>query len=81
MYRLCRFLTLPKLATGDYDELVNHLGNDNTLASILLSLAHELTHNYQWINNIPLTPIGRERQAARYAKYIINEYSLTRDHP
>ncbi len=70
-----------KIATGDYDELVSDLGNDNALASILLSLAHELTHYYQWINDIQLTPIGRERQAARYANYIIDEYSLTRDHP
>lgn len=70
-----------KIATGDYDELVSDLGDDNALASILLSLAHELTHYYQWINNIPLTSIGRERQAARYANYIIDEYSLTRDHP
>lgn len=70
-----------KIATGDYDKLVTDLGNDNALASILLSLAHELTHYYQWINNIPLTPIGRERQATRYANYIIDEYSLTRDHP
>ncbi len=70
-----------KIATGDYDELSSELGVDNALASILLTLAHELTHYYQWINNIQLTPIGRERQATRYANYIIDEYSLTREHP
>lgn len=70
-----------RIATGDYDELTDSLGVDNALASILLTLAHELTHYYQWINNIPLTPAGRERQASRYANYIIDEYSSTREHP
>ena len=66
-----------RIAAGDYNELANHLGKDNALASILLSLAHELTHYYQWINNIQLTPMGRER----YANYIIDEYASTREHP
>ena len=70
-----------RIATGDYNELMSDLGNDNALASILFTLAHELTHYYQWINNIQLTPIGRERQATRYANYIIDEYSLTKEHP
>ena len=70
-----------RIATGDYEELKSDLGNDNALASILHSLAHELTHYYQWINNIQLTPIGRERQATRYARYIMDEYALTREHP
>ena len=70
-----------RIATGDYEELKSDLGNDNALASILLSLAHELTHYYQWINNIQLTSIGRERQATRYARYIMDEYALTREHP
>lgn len=70
-----------RIATGDYDELAGNLGRDNALASILLSLAHELTHYYQWINNIQLTPVGRERQATRYANYIIDEYASTRAHP
>ena len=70
-----------RIATGDYDELTQNFGKDNALASILLSLAHELTHYYQWINNIQLTPIGRERQATIYSNYIIDEYSLTCEHP
>ena len=70
-----------KIATGDYGDLTRALGKDNALASILQTLAHELTHYYQWINNIHLTPIGRERQATRYSNYIIDEYSTTREHP
>ena len=64
-----------RIATGDYEELASHSGKDNALATILASFAHELTHYYQWINNVPLTAIGRERQAGRYAEYIIDEYS------
>ncbi len=70
-----------RIATGDYDELKNARGRDNALASIFISIAHELTHYYQWINNLQLTDIGRERQATRYAYFIVEEYSLTREHP
>ena len=70
-----------RIATGDYAELANKLGKDNALATILAALAHELTHYYQWINNLQLTSIGRERQATRYANYIVDEYSLTCEHP
>ncbi len=70
-----------KISTGDYLELISSLGKDNALATILASLVHELTHYFQWINGIQLTPIGRERQANNYAQYIIDEYSLTCEHP
>lgn len=70
-----------RIATGDYHELVDKLGKDNALATILASLAHELTHYYQWINGIQLTAIGRERQATRYSNYIVDEYSSTCEHP
>lgn len=70
-----------RIATGDYEALKAKRGKDNALASILDSIAHELTHYYQWINQIPLTPIGAERQAARYACFILDEYAQTREHP
>lgn len=70
-----------RIATGDYTELKNSIGWDNALASILVTVAHELTHYFQWINNLQLTEIGRERQATRYAHYILAEYSMTREHP
>ena len=70
-----------RVATGDYLELCNEVGKDNALASILTSIAHELTHYFQWINNLQLTPIGAERQATKYSKYILYEYSLTCEHP
>lgn len=70
-----------KIAVGDYETLEVKWGKDNALASILLTLAHEITHYYQWLNNIQITSSSRERQANRCAKYIIDEYSLTREHP
>ena len=70
-----------RLATGDYNELVYTLGKDNALASILLSLAHELTHYFQWINGVQLSDIGKERQAVIYSRKIMDEYALTCEHP
>lgn len=70
-----------RIATGDYTKRKLEWGQDNALASILVSIAHELTHYFQWINGIRLTDIGIERQATRYARLIIDEYAITRDHP
>ena len=69
------------IAAGDYDDLCRKWGRDNALAAILNTIAHELTHYFQWINSLQLTPIGEERQAARYAGYILDEYAETREHP
>lgn len=70
-----------RLATGDYPAICSKRGKDNALASIIASLAHELTHYFQWLNDIKLTEIGIERQAKKYAIFILNEYSETREHP
>ncbi len=70
-----------RIATGDYDAMVRDIGKDNALAAILTTLAHELTHYFQWINGTELTDIGRERQAKRYSRYIVYEYSLVYEHP
>ncbi len=70
-----------RIAAGDYDDLKNEIGKDNAIAAILSSIAHEITHYFQWINNLQLTDIGRERQATRYSHLIIDMYSKTCDHP
>ena len=69
------------IATGDYDELFDKRGRDNAIAAVLRTVAHELTHYFQWINNIELTEIGYERQAVRYADLIVGAYAQTREHP
>ncbi len=70
-----------RIAAGDYKELCSKRGKDNALTAILLTIAHELTHYFQWINGIQLTPMGEERQAAKYAGYILDEYAETRERP
>lgn len=69
------------IAIGDYDELLEQFGRDNAIAAVLRTVAHELTHYFQWINNIELTEIGYERQAVRFADLIVGAYAQTREHP
>ena len=70
-----------RIATGDYVELLAKWDRDNALAAILSTLAHELTHYFQWLNDLDLTLIGEERQATCYARQILSDYAQTRDHP
>jgi len=70
-----------QIAIGEYAKIFKKRGQDNALAAILCSIAHELTHYFQWINGISLTPIGTERQASQCARLILNEYANMREHP
>ena len=70
-----------RVATGDYMELLGKRGKDNALAAMLYTVIHELTHYFQWLNDLDLTLIGEERQATNYSKTIMFDYSETRDHP
>ena len=63
-----------RLATGDYQELVIERGKEQAMWSILATFVHELTHYYQFVNNIELTPVGEERQASAYVKRILAAY-------
>lgn len=66
-----------RIATGDYMELLDELGKDEALASVLNSMAHELGHYYQWIDDEEFD----EESAEDTADYMIGLYSDTRDHP
>lgn len=57
---------------GDYEKLLREHGKEDSLWIILGSIAHELTHYYQWINNLSLTECGMERYAKAYVDYCIN---------
>ena len=70
-----------RIATGDYPDLLDSLGRDDVIATILTVIAHEMTHYFQWINALPLTERGRERQSTQYSHFILDEYSQTRAHP
>ena len=66
-----------KIATGDYQELLEELGTDNALASILNSIAHELIHYQQWLKDENFGEI----KAVKKAEQLIDQYAETRDHP
>lgn len=70
-----------RVAAGDYMDLCHKWRKDSALTAILSTIAHEFTHYFQWINALKLTPIGQERQATNYARYILDEYAETREHP
>lgn len=70
-----------RVSTGDFGEIKARNGRDNAVFAILHSVAHELTHYFQWVNGLELTAIGEERQAAYYADIIIDEYMDVYDHP
>ncbi|MCM3729789.1 hypothetical protein M3226_30110 [Neobacillus cucumis] len=66
-----------RVATGDYLELVEEIGQDNALASILGSVAHELGHYYQWVDDLELDEEGAENNK----EYMLDLYAQTREHP
>ena len=69
-----------RIAIGDYKKRVESWGKDFAVANTLLDIAHELTHYFQWVNDIRLTEIGEERQATVYARDIL-EYFLMECEP
>jgi len=70
-----------RVSQGDYANEVQERGQDNALASILHSIAHELTHYYQWLNKVELPEDKEEAQAVRQARCVIRKYAETREHP
>lgn len=66
-----------RVATGDYLELLEKSGKDNALAAILGSVAHELGHYYQWVDDLELDEKGAENNK----DYMIDLYAQTREHP
>lgn len=70
-----------RVAVGDYSKLCSEWGKDDALGEFLKVIAHELTHYFQWINNLDLTLVGEERQATRYSRFILDEYAEIKEHP
>lgn len=64
-----------RVSAGDYGDMLRKRKKEDALASILMSISHELTHYYQWINDVKLTPIGTERQATTYGRAVVWEYA------
>lgn len=63
-----------RIAVGDFDPLVREKDLFNALCAAAASLAHELTHYYQWLNDMRLTERQEERQACYYSRKIVYMY-------
>lgn len=66
------------VATGKYESTALIEGSYSAIASVLFTIAHELTHYFQWINGVELTEIGSERQATNYGRLILWDYMTGR---
>ena len=58
-------------------ERLDECGQDNALAGILGSIAHELGHYYQWVDDKELDEEGAED----FGEELLDEYAATREHP
>ena len=82
-----------RIAVGDYEDLLKERfhgdvqeAKDNALAAILCSIAHELSHYFQWIKDREAwceleDHTKYERQAVYYAREIVRDYADVVDHP
>ena len=60
-----------RIAVGDYKIIKRRYGRDNALASILSSLAHEIVHYRQWLND----EMFCEKQAVRQSGEMVRRYA------
>lgn len=63
-----------KIAVGDFAVMTEKSNEFSALCNTAASLAHELTHYYQWLNDFQLSEVQEERQAAYYSKKIVYMY-------
>lgn len=63
-----------KISVGDYCDIIHSKGIYCALCGMVASVAHELTHYYQWLNNMELSESQEERQAEYYSKKIVYQY-------
>lgn len=52
-----------RVATGEYQRLKRQYGRHRALASLIVSLAHEVVHYFQWLNENDVTERNVQRQA------------------
>ena len=66
-----------RIATGDYADLEQVDGRDDTLASFIHTLSHEIIHYFQWCD----TGNATERGVDRKADTMLRRYALDVDRP
>ncbi|WP_285768292.1 hypothetical protein [Peribacillus sp. SI8-4] len=62
-----------RIATGDYDELIQDRGKVNALYAMLDTFAHEIIHYQQWINDEKMD----EDEAEEKGFKLVDRYSET----
>lgn len=74
-----------RVSVGDYWTMAEERGKDDALGAILHSIAHELSHYFQWLKDPDFCNEEHdgkaERQAKYYANAILEDYKQTREHP
>ena len=70
-----------KMATGDIQDLIKKRGKNNALATLIISIVHDLTYYFQWIYGIDFSSDKSKKQAWYYANRILDKYSETREAP
>ncbi|PAE35438.1 DUF2750 domain-containing protein [Bacillus sp. 7884-1] len=63
-----------RVATGDFQELVSERGEENAILAILNSIAHEIIHYQQWLNNPDLDEENAETEAMEHSVKLMDEY-------
>lgn len=63
-----------KVATGDFQELVSERGEDNAILAILNSIAHEIIHYRQWLENPDFDEEKAETEAEHESTKLVDEY-------
>ncbi|MEE3952801.1 hypothetical protein [Peribacillus frigoritolerans] len=62
-----------RIATGDYSELIEERGKKDALYAMLDSIAHEIIHYQQWLENRELN----EEEAEEKGYKLVDSYSET----
>lgn len=70
-----------RVAAGDHAKNLIRWGRDYAIAATLRTIAHELTHYYQWINGVDKPIRNLELQAYICSSIIIRKYAETTEHP
>ncbi|MBP3855301.1 MAG: hypothetical protein IK990_06785 [Ruminiclostridium sp.] len=63
-----------RIAADDFEEIRAEHDTFSALCGEINSLAHELTHYYQWLNDLGLTEKQEERQAAYFSEKIVYRF-------
>lgn len=72
-----------KIAVADYPELLEDIGRDRAMGTIMMDLLKQFTHYFQWLNDadLKLNDEGLRRQGYLLARRVLNKYADMVKHP